>query len=77
LPAFVDQENSNVTAQLVLLGFIFCTIALISDGTYGLLAGTAREWFASDIKRLILMRRFGGIVMVTLGIFTIASIYLL
>lgn len=77
LPAFVDQENSNVTAQLVLLGFIFCAIALISDGTYGLLAGTAREWFASDIKRLILMRRFGGLVMVALGVFTIASIYLL
>lgn len=77
LPAFVDQESSNLTAQLILLGFIFCIIAFISDSTYGLLAGTAREWFASDIKRLILMRRFGGIVMVALGVFTIASIYLL
>lgn len=77
LPAFADQESSNLTAQLILLGFIFCIIAFISDSTYGLLAGTAREWFASDIKRLIVMRRFGGMVMVALGIFTIASIYLL
>ncbi len=77
LPAFADQESRNLTAQLILLGFIFCIIAFISDSTYGLLAGTAREWFASDIKRLIVMRRFGGMVMVALGIFTIASIYLL
>lgn len=77
LPAFVDQEKSNVTGQLLLLGFIFCIIAFLSDSAYGLLAGTAREWFASDIKRLILMRRFGGIVMIALGLFTIASIYLL
>lgn len=77
LPAFVDQEKSNVTGQLLLLGFIFCMIAFLSDSAYGLLAGTAREWFASDIKRLIVMRRFGGIVMIALGLFTIASIYLL
>lgn len=77
LPAFVDQEKSNVTGQLLLLGFIFCMIAFLSDSAYGLLAGTAREWFASDIKRLIMMRRFGGIVMIALGLFTIASIYLL
>lgn len=77
LPAFVDQEKSNVTGQLLLLGFIFCLIAFLSDSAYGLLAGTAREWFASDIKRLIVMRRFGGIVMIALGLFTIASIYLL
>lgn len=77
LPAFVDQEKSNVTGQLLLLGFIFCIIAFLSDSAYGLLAGTAREWFASDIKRLIVMRRFGGIVMIALGLFTIASIYLL
>jgi hypothetical protein len=41
------------------------------------LAGTAREWLASDINRLIFMRRFGGFVMIALGLFTIASIYLL
>ena len=77
LPAFVDQGKNNVTAQLLLLGFIFCVIGFISDSAYGLLAGTAREWLASDINRLIFMRRFGGFVMIALGLFTIASIYLL
>jgi threonine/homoserine/homoserine lactone efflux protein len=77
LPAFVDQEKDNVTQQLFLLGLIFCVIAFISDGSYGLLAGTAREWLASDVSRLIFMRRFGGSVMIGLGVFTICSIFIL
>jgi threonine/homoserine/homoserine lactone efflux protein len=76
LPAFVDQGKNNVTQQLLLLGFIFCVIAFISDGSYGLLAGTAREWLASDVNRLIFMRRFGGVVMIGLGVFTICSIFI-
>ena len=73
LPQFVDQEKNNVTAQLLLLGAIFATVALISDGSYGLLAGTVRSWLAGDVKRLIFMRRFGGVVMIGLGLFTIFS----
>ena len=73
LPQFVDQEKNNVTAQLLLLGAIFAAIAMISDGSYGLLAGTVRSWLAGDVKRLIFMRRFGGVVMIGLGIFTIFS----
>jgi threonine/homoserine/homoserine lactone efflux protein len=76
LPAFVDQEKDTVTQQLLILGLIFCVIAFISDGTYGLLAGTARQWLSSDINRLIFMRRFGGAVMIGLGVFTISSIYI-
>ena len=77
LPQFVDQEKNNVTAQLLLLGAIFATIALISDGSYGLLAGTVRSWLAGDVKRLIFMRRFGGVVMIGLGVFTIFSALLI
>ena len=73
LPQFVDQGKNNVTAQLLLLGAIFATVALISDGSYGLLAGTVRSWLAGDVKRLIFMRRFGGVVMIGLGVFTIFS----
>jgi len=73
LPQFVDQEKNNVTAQLIFLGTIFALIAFISDGSYGLLAGTVRQWLSGDIGRLIFMRRFGGVVMITLGLFTIFS----
>jgi threonine/homoserine/homoserine lactone efflux protein len=57
----------------LLLGAIFALIALISDGTYGLLAGTVRQWLSGDLKRLVFMRRFGGVVMIALGFFTILS----
>ena len=73
LPQFVDQEKDNVTAQLLILGAIFAAVALISDGSYGFLAGTVRNWLAGDVKRLIFMRRFGGVVMIGLGLFTIFS----
>jgi threonine/homoserine/homoserine lactone efflux protein len=76
LPAFVDQEKNNVTQQLLLLGLIFSVIAFISDGSYGLLAGTARAWLSSDINRLIFMRKFGGFVMIGLGVFTISAIFI-
>ena len=73
LPQFIDEEKSNVTAQLLLLGAIFALIALISDGAYGLLAGTIRQWLSGDVKRLIFMRLIGGVVMIALGVFTILS----
>ena len=73
LPQFIDEEKSNVTAQLLLLGAIFALIALISDGAYGLLAGTIRQWLSGDVKRLIFMRLIGGVVMIALGFFTILS----
>mgnify|MGYP000962496440 CR=1 FL=1 len=51
----------------------FAIIAFISDSTYGILAGTVRQWLASDLGRLVFMRRFGGSVMIGLGLFTIAT----
>ena len=73
LPQFIDQQKSNVTAQLLLMGAIFAIVALISDGTYGLLASTVRQWLSGDVKRLIFMRLTGGIVMIGLGLFTILA----
>jgi len=73
LPQFVDIERGQVTSQLLLLGALFSILAFISDGTWGLLAGTARAWLASDEKRLENLRTIGGIVMITLGLLVIAS----
>lgn len=73
LPQFVDIDRGNVTGQLLLLGALFSLLAFISDGTWGLLAGTARTWLASDEKRLELLRVIGGCVMIILGLLVIAS----
>lgn len=73
LPQFVDIEKGDVTSQLLLLGALFSILAFISDGSWGLLAGTARAWLASDEKRLESLRAIGGSVMIILGLLVIAS----
>ena len=73
LPQFVDIDGGNVTAQLLFLGLVFCILAFISDSTWGLLAGTARQWLATDAGRLEKLRAFGGTVMITLGVLVLLS----
>ena len=73
LPQFVDIDRGQITGQLLLLGGLFSLLAFISDGSWGLLAGTARAWLASDEKRLENLRAIGGSVMIILGLLVIAS----
>jgi threonine/homoserine/homoserine lactone efflux protein len=73
LPQFIDRDRGNVTAQLLLLGAIFCIMATISDGTWGVVAGTARNWLSGEASRLVALRTAGGIVMIILGALVIFS----
>lgn len=75
LPQFVDRGASDISAQLLFMGFVFAILSIICDGSWGLLAGTARQWLATSARRLILMRRAGGVVMILLGIFTFLSAF--
>ena len=73
LPQFIDRERGSVTAQLILLGAIFAILAFVSDGSWGMLAGTARNWLATDAKRLERLRATGGVIMFILGISVVIS----
>ena len=73
LPQFVDREKGNVALQLIFLGGVFSILAFISDGSWGLLAGTARQWLATDPKRLEKLRATGGTVMIILGLSVLIS----
>ena len=73
LPQFLDRDGSNLTSQLLFMGATFAVLALIGDGTWGVLAGTVRHWMANTPSRLIAMRRAGGVVMILLGVFTLIS----
>ena len=73
LPQFVDREAGNITSQLILIGAIFALLALFFDSGWGILAGTIRNWLATELKRLVLMRMTGGVVMIILGSFTLLS----
>ena len=67
LPQFVAPEAGWVPGQLLLLGGIFVVLALLSDGTWALVAGSARDWFARSPKRVERLGTTGGVMMIGLG----------
>ena len=67
-PQFIDRGVGKITLQLILLGAIFSLLALALDGTWGLLAGTARTWLATNVQRIVILRSIGGTVMIILGV---------
>jgi threonine/homoserine/homoserine lactone efflux protein len=67
LPQFVDRRAGHVPVQIVTLGALFAGIALISDGTWALAAGTAREWLAGSPRRLAFLGGAGGLAMIAIG----------
>ncbi len=72
-PHFVDTSKGNDTLQLLIFGCIFSVMAFCSDGTWGLIAGTAREWLSGSASRLVALRTVGGCVMCALGVLIVTS----
>ncbi|MGY0024423.1 LysE family translocator [Streptomyces sp. YJ-C3] len=68
LPQFVDREAGHATLQMLLLGLVFNAIAITSDSLWGLVASTARSWFARSPRRLAMVGGTGGLAMVGLGV---------
>jgi threonine/homoserine/homoserine lactone efflux protein len=68
LPQFVNRAGGHVPEQMILLATLFSVMALICDSTWGLAAGTARDWFARSPRRLAMVGGAGGLAMVGLGV---------
>jgi threonine/homoserine/homoserine lactone efflux protein len=68
LPQFVDRSAGHVPLQMLLLGAIFIGIAVLSDGSWALAAGTARAWIARSPRRLELVGGAGGLAMIGIGV---------
>lgn len=67
LPQFVDYSAGAIALQLGILGAVFLLIALVSDSTWALAAGTARRWFARSPRRIATLSTTGGVMMIGLG----------
>lgn len=67
LPQFADRGAGDVTAQILLLGLIFATIAVVSDTVWVLAAGAFRTWFARSPRRLELVGGAGGLSIAAVG----------
>ncbi len=72
-PHFVDPSRGSTTVQLLVFGAIFSVMAFCSDSTWGLIAGTAREWLSGSASRLVTLRTTGAVVMTALGTLILVS----
>lgn len=68
LPQFVDASQGQTTLQTLILGMTFLLMALVTDGTYALLSGTAGNWLKASVWYLRFQRYLAGGVYVGLGV---------
>ncbi len=60
--------SDYMVGQMIALGALFCLIAIVSDGTWAVLAARARSWLAHDPRHLAWTSVAGGLVMIALGL---------
>ncbi len=70
LPQFVNPARGNVTAQTLLLGVVFVSLAIVTDSLYALLASSLADRLRGNRHYMKGQRYFAGFVYVGLGITT-------
>jgi threonine/homoserine/homoserine lactone efflux protein len=70
LPQFVDPHGAAVPAQIVVLGLTFAGLGLVTDGAWGLAAGSAAGWVKGRSAVRSLQRWITGCVFIGLGVAT-------
>lgn len=68
LPQFTDRSSGHIAFQVLFLGTVFVSIALVCDAIWSLLAAGARSWFARSPKRLARLSGAGGVALIGLGV---------
>jgi threonine/homoserine/homoserine lactone efflux protein len=67
LPQFIDRSAGHPTLQLATLGLLCAVIALLSDSSWALASGTARQWLGRSPRRLERLTAGGGLTLIALG----------
>lgn len=70
LPQFVDPTVGSVSTQIMLLGIVFVSMAVVSDSAYAFLAGSISSRIKAQIRFFSVQRAFGGGVYIALGMMT-------
>jgi threonine/homoserine/homoserine lactone efflux protein len=68
LPQFVDRSQGSVAGQMLALGCIFVTMAIVSDGLYALLASSVGQWLKGTRSFLWAERYVAGSIYIGLGV---------
>ena len=72
LPQYVQPAVGMAAAQMVLLGALFCAIAIVCDSAWVLAASTARRWLGDEGRRRAASIA-AGLVMIALGALLLLS----
>ena len=67
LPQYVEPAAGPALAQMMLLGAVFCAIAIVCDSAWVMAAGQARSWLGGSVSRLRAANVAAGLVMIALG----------
>ena len=70
LPQFVDPARGSVTLQIMILGIIFVSMAIVSDSMYALIAGTAGEFLSGSERIARAQKYLAGTIYISLGVTT-------
>lgn len=70
LPHFVDPGAGSVAAQIMLLGTLYCLLAILTDGLYALGAASLRDRLTASPRVMRVARYLGGSLFVGLGVQT-------
>ncbi len=70
LPQFVSKGQGSVVLQVIILGLIFVSMAIVSDSMYALVAGTAGEWLSGNVWMARAQKYLAGTIYLSLGITT-------
>jgi threonine/homoserine/homoserine lactone efflux protein len=73
LPQFISRSAGDIAGQILILGVVFATIAVISDSVWVLLAGGFRSWFARSPRRLDIVGGAGGLGIAAVGVAFLVS----
>ncbi|WP_433723965.1 LysE family translocator [Nocardia sp. CA-129566] len=67
LPQFAEPSAGPLPLQLLILGALALGIQILSDGTWAMIAGTARAWFVRSPRRLESVGTTGGLMIIGVG----------
>ena len=70
LPQFVSPARGSVVLQILILGAIFVSMAVVSDSMYALVAGTAGNFLSGSARVARAQKCLAGTIYISLGVTT-------
>jgi threonine/homoserine/homoserine lactone efflux protein len=68
LPQFIRADHGRPAVQAMILGLVFCTLGVLSDGSYSLLASSLRNVLVKGRALPFVQRYVAGTVFIGLGV---------